>query len=240
MTLTPQGRSFAARAEALLAQAAQLEDPGAPPPAARHLTLGCFVDLAPFLLAPALRHLRARLPDVTLRYRVEPFEALIAGMTAGAIDLAVTYDLGLDGGFSRCPLYTARPHAILAPDHPLAGTTDLTLSALAEAPLILSEEGLSAQHMLTLFRRQGLSPVVAHRAASLENLRSLAAHGEGVGISYSAPPAGTSYDGRPLVTRPISDRIAEEAVILARHGTGPAEAGCETAMRELVNLLGGG
>lgn len=240
MTPTPQGRSFVGRAEALLAQAAQLENPDTPLPAARRLTLGCFVDLAPFLLAPALRHLRAVLPSVTIAYRVEPFEALISGMIKGQIDIALSYELGLDSGFDRRRLFTARPHAILAPDHPLAGRATLTLSALSETPLILSEEGLSAQHMLTLFRRQGLSPLVAHRAASLENLRSLAAHGEGVGISYAAPPAGTSYDGRPLVTLPIVDREAEEAVILTRHGTGPAEPSCAAAMRELAALLRAG
>jgi len=238
MTLTPQGRSFADRAEALLAQAKRLEDPGAPPPAARRLTLGCFVDLAPFLLAPALRHLRKALPDISVSYRVEPFEPLIEGMIRGQIDFALTYDLGLDGGFDRRRLYAARPYSVMAPGHPLARCSALTLEALSDAPLILSDEGLSAQHMLGLFRRQGLSAVVAHRAASLENLRSLAAHGEGVGISYSAPPGGTSYDGHPVKTVPIADEAAEEAVILARHGTGPAETGCARAIRELAALLG--
>lgn len=237
LTLTPQGRDFVERADALLAQAARLEDPAHPHPAATALTLGCFVDLAPFLLAPALRALRRQLPQVTVTYRTDGFESVITGLLKGQIDLALTYDIGLDAGFDRQELYMARPHALVAPEHALAQFRNLTLPELARHPLILSEEGLSAQHVLGLFRRQGLSPVVAHRAASLEILRSLAAHGEGIGISYSGPAGGSSYDGSPLVTLPILDDEACEPVILARHGIGPANPTIKQATRIIRQVL---
>jgi DNA-binding transcriptional LysR family regulator len=221
MTLTPQGRSFVARADALLAQAAQLEDPNHPHPAATTLTLGCFVDLAPVLLAPALSALRNALPQVTITYRTDGFEALIAGLLKGHVDLALTYDLGMDAGFDRHTLFHAKPNALVAPDHPLTVIPGIELSDLAKFPLILSEEGLSAQHILGLFRQRDLFPTVAHRAASLEIMRSLAAHGEGVGISYSGPSSDSSYDGSPLVRLPIVTAETREPVVLARHGTGP-------------------
>lgn len=41
--------------------------------------------------------------------------------------------------------------------------------------------------MRALFTRAGLVPQIAHRAASLELMRSFAANGLGVGISYSRP-----------------------------------------------------
>lgn len=223
MVVTPQGRRFIDEAEALLARAARIEDPAHPRPAARRLRLGCFVDLGPFLLAPALHGLRAALPDATVTYRVDGFEALISALLKGQIDIALTYDLGMDAGFTRQRLYDRHPNALVAPDHPLNGEGQISLEALTAHPLILSEEGLSAQHVLGLFRRKGLNPVVAHRAASLEILRSLAAHGEGVGVSYANPPAAASYDGKPLVSLPIPDPEARESVVLARHGTGPAD-----------------
>lgn len=221
LVTTPQGRDFIDRAEAMLAQAAQLEDPTHPHPATTHLTLGCFVDLAPFLLAPALRALHQFLPHVTVSVRAEGFESLIEGLLKGQIDIALTFDLGLDAGFGRETLYIAQPVALMAPDHTLAGRTGVSLSDLAEHNLILSDEGLSAQHMLTLFRRKGLRPHVAHRTATLEILRSLSAHGAGIGISYTAPKTRQSYDGSPLAMVPIVDADAGENVILTRHGTGP-------------------
>ena len=238
MAVTPQGRAFIEEAEALLARAARLEDPSRPHPGAGRLNLGCFVDLAPFVLARALHGLRGAIPEVTVIYRADRFEALISGLIKGQIDLAITYDLGMDAGFTREKLYDSRPCAIVNPEHPMADAARASLADLTAFPLILSEEGLSAQHMLNLFRRKNLTPFVAHRASSLEIMRSLAAHGEGVGVSYANPASTRSYDGKPIITLPISDPEAAESVILARHGTGPADPQIALAQTILSEMLG--
>ncbi|SDD38612.1 LysR family transcriptional regulator [Ruegeria marina] len=237
MAVTPEGRRFIAEAEALLADAARIEDPAHPRPARQRLHLGCFSDLAPFLLAPALRALREAMPDVAVSFRAEGFEAIISGLLKGQVDLALTYDLGLDAGFHRESLFDSRPHAVMSTDHPLSRGAPPDLAALTGYPLILSDEGLSAQHMLGLFRTRGLNPVVAHRAATLELLRSLAAHGEGVGISYARPFHETSYDGMPLLCREIADPDLGESVILVRHGAGPVDGTTERAGQVLAGLF---
>lgn len=221
LSLTPQGRDFARRARELLDQAGRLENADQSDSGAQSLSLGCFADLAPFLLAPALKALRETLPGISVTYRPAPFEVLIQDLLRGETDLAITYDLGLDAGFHRSELDRIRPHALVPDGHPLLGQESVSLSDLIHHPLILSQEGLSAQHMLSLFRSLGLLPRVAHRAASLELLRSLAANGEGVGISYSLPPVTTSYDGLPLHALPISDPQAVEPVVLVSHAEAP-------------------
>lgn len=240
MALTPQGRRFIEQAEDVLKSAARIEASDTIGHGATHLRLGCFSDLAPFHLASALRHLQASLPNVTTSYTVGPFESLLSNLIDGQIDIAITYDLGMDAGFSRVPLFENRAGAILSPDHALAKREQVTFSELERHPLILSSEGLSAQHILGLFRRHGLNPVVAHRAESLETQRSLAAQGEGVGISYANPPGNLSYDHKPLVRLPITDPDATEAVVLARHGTGPIDATLAMAERVLTENLTAG
>ena len=237
MALTPQGRKFIEEAEALLNSAALLEDSKQPVTGASRLRLGCFVDLAPFLLAKALHTLRDTLPDVVVTHGVESFEGLITGLTDGQFDLAVTYDLGMDAGFTRQRLFSSGPRALVAPDHPLAASHQASLTELEAYPLILSKEGLSAQHVLGLFRSRGLNPTVSHRAESLEIQRSLAAHGEGIGISYASPDSEFSYDHMPLVSLPIADPDATEAVVLARHGTGPTDSLIAAAERSLIECL---
>jgi DNA-binding transcriptional LysR family regulator len=237
MALTPQGRSFIEEAEALLANAARLENATDTSTDKARLRLGCFVDLAPFLLARALLQLRAEMPDVAVSYRVDSFEGLISGLIDGRIDLALTYGLSMDATFTRHTLFTSSPRALLSPDHPLAAKCEVSLKDVAAYPLILSDEGLSAQHVLGLFRQIGESPTVAHRAASLEIQRSLAAHNEGVAISYANPPTKVSYDGVPLVSLPISDKFAAEPVVLARHGTGPTDAQTAIAERALTEIV---
>jgi DNA-binding transcriptional LysR family regulator len=237
MALTPQGRKFIKQAEEVLAQAAQLETPNLAVKGASHIRLGMFTDLAPFHLAPALQQLRTALPEVAVSYRVEPFERLLSGLTDGQIDIAITYDLTMDEGFVRRKLFDNRPFALMSPAHPLACARQVTLAEIAPYPLILSTEGLSAQHILGLFRRNGLHPTVAHRAVSLDLQRSLAAHGEGIGISYANPPDSDSYGDKPLVSLPITNSDASEAVVLAHHGTGPIDATIETAERVLIECL---
>ena len=237
MALTPQGRKFIEEAEALLNRAALLEDSKQPVAGESRLRLGCFIDLAPFLLAQSLHHLRKALPDIVLTHGVETFEGLISGLIDGKYDFALTYDLGMDAGFSCRKLFDSTPRALLSAGHPLARADQVSLAELAKYPLILSKEGLSAQHVLGLFRRKALNPTISHRAESLEIQRSLAAHGEGVGISYASPESGYSYDQVHLVSLPISDRDATEAVVLARHGTGPTDPLNTTAERALIELL---
>jgi len=236
MVLTPQGRAFVDRAGILLAQAARLENPDSPAPAETSLSLGVFIDLAPFLLAPALEVLRARLPAVKVSYRVDNFEGLTSALLKGQVDLALTYDLGLDAGFDRLVVDRVTPYALVATGHPLESCAKTSLADLAGFPLILSQEGLSTRHMLSLFRQHGLNPLVAHRAASLEIMRSLAAHGEGVGITYALPPSPTSYDGVPVHPIRISDERAGESIILTRHGTAPAAPVLASAMGFLASL----
>ena len=215
---TPEGRIFVKQARDLLDQAALIEGQTNTAAAPQEITLGCFTDLAPFVLAPMLHLMRQTFPDIATSYRVYGFEQLTGAMMSGEVDLAVTYDLGLDAGFDRTVLGRAIPFAHVAADHPLASKSTVGLGDLADHPLILFSEGMSAQHVLSLFRAKGLKPRVSHRAASLEVLRSLAAHGEGIGLSYSCPPGNQSYDKRPLRAVPVSDADAAESIVLARHG----------------------
>ncbi|MCB4454808.1 LysR family transcriptional regulator [Leisingera sp. McT4-56] len=238
LAMTPQGRLFAEKAQALLEQAALLEDPKAAGAGQKRLVLVCFSDLAPFLLAPALKALRLAMPEVEISHRACGFEPLITALSEGEADFAVTYDLGLDAGFSRAQLDRLSPHALVPPDHPLAGRGGISLAELAQHPLVLSQEGLSVQHILGLFKAHGLVPRIAHRADSLELLRSLAANGEGVGISYSLPPGGMSYDGKPLCTVRVTDPGAEEPVILAAHAELPETSAAHQAYRILQRELG--
>ncbi|WP_127903948.1 LysR family transcriptional regulator [Solirhodobacter olei] len=233
---TTFGRLFLADAATLLADAARLEDPRAfGSRRVGQVTIGFFEDLAPHYLAPVLRRLRQYFPDIDVQTRIESFEALTKGVLAGQIHLALTYDLGLDASFERRTCIRVAPRAWFADDDPLAAFQDVCLADLAERPLILAEQGLSSQHMLRLFRAKGLLPRISHRAATVEILRSLAANGEGVGISYTSPAGLLSYDGTPLGSARITDPEAEEPIVLAYAGALPAPLpGICTAIAEVV------
>lgn len=219
---TAFGRTWLAEAQAQLDALTRLlsgEMPAAP------VRLACFEDLAPTLLAPLLRRIAAAAPDLQVDPAILPFEALNEGLRSGRIDLAITWDLGLDATCDKTVLRQTTPHAVIAADHPLAAQAKrgTTLAAVAEHPLILADQGLSLGHMRALFTARGLPFTVAHRTASLELLRSFAANGLGVGLSYTRPWGRRSQDGAALATVAITD-AGSEPVILARLAANPPTA----------------
>ena len=115
MTTTSFGERYVAEAEALLSLAKRLEDPEATRRQLNGLlTLGCSEDLAPRYLAPMLKHLRALIPNVELRWKELDFGTLARDMIEGRVDIALTYDLGLDATFERTVLRSIAPHALVA------------------------------------------------------------------------------------------------------------------------------
>lgn len=227
---SPFGTRWLAEAAPALAAMARLADGAAP--RATPLRLAVFEDLAATCLAPLIG--AATDAGLALDPLVAGFDALTQALRQGRVDMALTWDLGLDIDIDRQVLALVPPHAVLAPDHPLAGRDSLTLADLADQPLVLADQGLSVAHMRALFSRAGLAARIAHRTPTLELMRSYAAHGLGVGLSYTNPAARLSQDGRPLVTRALTDAGAEP-VVLAR----PAGAPPTPAMQALAALAAG-
>ena len=211
IVLTPYGHNIVAKARAVLELAAKIEQENDPSPTC---VLGCFEDIAPWYLAPALDHLSTTFPDISFQGREGRFADIARDLTEGRMDIAISYDVGFAGPFNRYKIKDVAPVAFLATDHPLAQKQTVDLTDLALDPLILFSEDLSEGYMRDLFERVKIAPTIQQKVASLEMMRSLAAHGVGVGISYSRPPNDISYDGKRLVTVPISTPEAQTEISL--------------------------
>lgn len=213
--LTPFGRSFIAQAKHVLAQIDELEaiakDAGA---LSGQFMLGCFEDLAPFCVPGILARLRSKHPGIHVMVREEGFDTLGVRLAEGTLDLAITYDLGLPPNATTQELCELPPCAMLPAGHPLASQPQVTLAQLAREQLVLTDQPHSWQHMLELFRMHGLSPSNAQRIGSLELQRGMVANGLGVAIAYSRPATDVSYDGLPIVIRPIADELPIQRILI--------------------------
>ena len=228
---TSFGQRWLAEAEEVLQRLTRLADPARL--SGQTLRLAVFEDLAASCLGPLL----ARTADqIDLRPSLMGFEDLAQALTNGRADLALTWDLGLESGIDRQIIARIPPHAVLAETHPLARHATLSLQDLADQPLILTDQGQSISHMRALFVRAGVHPNLARRAATLDLMRSLAANGLGVGLSYTNPAARLSQDGKPLVTRPIHDAGSEAIVLAWAKGNPPSPAQDQLA-RALTDLI---
>jgi DNA-binding transcriptional LysR family regulator len=230
IVITPFGHRLVRQARQLLQLAHDIETGSE---SETPFVLSCFEDIAPWYLAPALETLKAAFPAMTFRGEEGRFANLISDLAEGRSDLAISYDLGFGGDFKRLKLKDVAPVAFVSADHPFAAARTLELHQLADCQLILSTEDLSMAHMQDLFTQLKLEMQVAHKTTSLEMMRSLAAHGAGVGISYSKPPVDISYDGKPLVTVPITTPQAVAEIVLI--WTGLSKTHPQSA--EIVDVL---
>lgn len=241
VSLTPMGRRALAKARSLLIQAddfsaGMLNDDAA---LSGSLTVGCFHDLAPYFMPGLLRSFAARHPKVEVELQECDFVAVGQRLMAGAVELAISYRLGLGLDLGRAQGLSAEtllslPLQLLLPvGHRLAALSAVPLARVAEEPLILTRSPDSAPHFLTLFRDRGLEPRRGMVTESFETQRGLVANGLGIALTYTQPESELAYDGKPLLRRPVLDPVPPQPVILLRNEALPI-SGRAAAFRQLA------
>ena len=181
----------------------------------RTLRIGCFHTFGPFVMPGLLARMSVE-TSFELKLVEGDHRRVLGSLLAGEVDLALVYDLDLGEEVATEALADLPPYVLLAPGHPLAARNALTLRELAPEPMVLLDGPPSAGYFVSLFTESGLAPSLRWRSASFEMVRGLVAHGLGYSLLATKPAASMSYDGRSLVTRPLSDPVRSSRVVLAR------------------------
>jgi DNA-binding transcriptional LysR family regulator len=238
VTLTAAGRYVLDRAKGLLIEATDLElhAGGAGAELRGSLTLGCYLTLAPTVLARLIDHYGERHPLVELDFFDGPQTEVQSRLARGRLDVAIAYDLSLPAGLLRRRLYDAEPSVVLAADHPLAARGEISLADVAAEPMILLDVNPSRENTMTMFDAAGLQPNIRFRTTDYEVTRSLVGRGKGYAILVQQPAGDLSYEGRPLVVRPIRPAVRTIPVSIVWPATvRPSQA--VTAMVDLAAEL---
>ncbi|HSF94601.1 MAG TPA: LysR family transcriptional regulator [Thermohalobaculum sp.] len=211
LALTMPGRRVLAEAKALLAQAQALHGTAAEisgeisGEVRGAMTLGSLVTLAPVVLPKLRRSFEAAHPNAELHQFTAHQVALIEGLRAARVDIALTYDLEIPQDIHFEPLAALPPVALLPPDHALAGS-EVTLEQLAAEKLILLDLPLSREYFLSLFHQAGLRPRIAERVPEMGMIRSMVANGFGYSLANMRPSSIAAPDGSGLATVPVAGR----------------------------------
>jgi len=186
--------------------------------AAGSLAIGCDQVYAPYFLPALVARLSKLHPDISLSL-VEADQAhLIASLRRHDIEIALLHDFGLGEGLDVEPLADLTPYVLLAEGHPLAAAPAIALRDLMQESLVLLDVEPRRDYILSLFRECGLEPYISHRTRSLEMVRGLVGHGLGYSLLAAKPANNMSYDGRPLVARPLSGSVKNGRLVLASLG----------------------
>jgi len=179
------------------------------------VSAGCFVTFAPYVMPRLIASMNGTAVDLVEGDQRRLTEAL----GAGEIELALMYQLDLDPAFETIPLGALCPHVLLADGHPLTRQSEITPAELAEEPMVLLDIAPSRDYFTGLMNSAGVTPMVAHRTASLEMVRGLVGHGLGYALLVTKPASDMTYDGLRLVVRPlVGDHAPSRIVIAHRRG----------------------
>jgi flavin reductase (DIM6/NTAB) family NADH-FMN oxidoreductase RutF/DNA-binding transcriptional LysR family regulator len=182
---------------------------------AEALALGCFPTFAPYIVPALVARLTKLHPKIELTLVEADQVKLVAGLRRNEIEVALMYDFDLGSDILVETMADLTPYVLLPDGHPLAESSALTLETLAQEPLVLLDIDPSRNYFLSLFRDCALTPRVGYRTGSIEMVRGLVGHGLGYSLLATKPANNMSYDGRALVTRPLTNTVMNSRLVLA-------------------------
>lgn len=244
VSLTPSGTRFHRKAVKLLRMAHEFEQNALADTdiVAGKIDIGCFETVAPLILPRLIHGFKSLYPGVEIMIRDGEQHELLQGLTAGRFDVALLYQHDLDNSLTVEPLVAPRkPYILLPAEHRLAQQSTISLSELAQEPMILLDVQPSRNYFISLFTRAGITPEIVFSSPSIEMVRGMVGHGFGFAVLVTRPSGESSYDGKPLAVVELKDEVEGSGLAAAWLAgdrlTKPAELFVEYCKTELSGML---
>lgn len=215
--LTPAGRKFLVRAKELLHHASELQEFGEElgQSVAGDLNVGCYFMISPFFVAPILSSIRKAHPNLAVHWLEDRLDVLQQSLLNGHCELAFIYDVNVHVGLHRDFLRSYPPYVLLAKDSELAQRESLSLSELANEPLILIDLPNSRTYLENLAYHCDVALTVAYRVSTFEAIRSLVSHEHGYSILNQRVSLEAVQGGKDMVARALVDDLPPVRLVLA-------------------------
>lgn len=240
MTLAPIGRKLLQQARDVLARA---DDLVATVRADSHelrgsIFVGCLSNLSSRYFGDIARRFALRHPEIQLRLRDADQEALLELLAAGEIEVAITYNVLSEDKLVLTDLLEVTPYVIVHDKHRLRNRVSVHLSELANEPCILLDLPISRRYFSALFEMLSFKPQLRYSVRSIETVRSLVANGLGYSVLTSPISSGATYDGRRIVTLPLSDPILKPKIVCVQDAGLAARPAVRTFVEFLTDYFG--
>lgn len=229
--LLPEARAILQAIDRMAQHARQLNGP-----LAGRLRMGVIPTIAPYLLPPLLPLLDKHYDQLDLEVTEDKTDNLVTALRAGTLDLAL---LALPLGHSdlmELPLFDDKFYLVGSPQQPLMTQKTITAQDIAQGPLLLLDEGHCLRDQALSFCRAPAAKTknAAFRAASLQTLTELVAHGMGVTLLPEMALARDVLPHHKLKVRPLPMAGAARTIGLVWRKKHPQEAD----FQQLAKLMG--
>lgn len=223
--LSAPAHDLVARARILLSQAQDLIQAArsAGAPLQGSVTLGAIPTIAPFLLPPLLRRMRAELPQLSVLLREEQTARLLEELEQGAIDAALIA-LPMDvGQLHAVPLFEEELWLIASEHDPLAALQLPRVGQIEMGRLLLLSDGHCLRdHSLKACqqgrRGRGRNPS-AIEATSLPTLVQMVEAGLGVSLLPEMAVRAGFLVGSTVIARPLAAPAPKREIALVSRPT---------------------
>lgn len=235
IVLTSDGQRILEKSQELTSNALQLLEEASE---SRHdvsglLRIGVFTTLAPFLSPPVLKDFAAQYPGIDLRIREDGAQGLHHQLVTGQLDLAIQYGFQVSEELFFTPLYEFRPYLLVPADHRLAQAREVSLTQVADDPVIGLNIQPTLQNTREIYAQVGLEPAIVHSTANFEVARCLVGNGLGVTVLFQRAATNWTYDGTKVVSLRLTDPIRPSTL-----GITQPQAATETErVRMLIDFL---
>jgi len=179
------------------------------------LRVGVFPTLAPFYLPEIAQRLAQAHPGIDCQFVELSADELESALTDHAVEVALTYDLGMGASIHRERLREAPLYVAVGPDHRLADRDRVYAFELANEPMVLLDLPHSRDYFTEIFTRRGIAPVVRHRFTSFEAVRAMVARGHGFTLLNQRPVHDLTNDGGRLVVIKLEEEAGSLDIVLA-------------------------
>ena len=206
--LTPRGRRFLPHAVAFLERARELRDVVSAEAPVREIRVAATQYLILHVLIDAVRRFHRRFPDIRVRlssHSEQEVEQAVIDDPEVALGVAAPHEPSPKLEYRH--LFSLKWSLITPPGHPLLRRPRLSLSDLADTPLILFERGSTGrEHVVDAFYEAGAAPTVGLETTNTEIIVRMVEAGLGVSL-VPLMPDGSVTRGRRVGVRPMGGRI---------------------------------
>lgn len=216
--LTVEGRDLLGYARAALSSAEDLQTAvqDRQVSLSGRVVIGCYMTLAPFLLPRLVSAFQNQHPGAVLDFFQDSGEVIAERLHLGQCDLAILYDYSVTPDMICDELYTVQPRVVLPAGHRLADRDEVELKDLEDETNVLFDVEPALNNTQQILRQLGTTVKYQMRAKSIELVRAMVGHKLGYAILLHHPPTDVSYEGKPLVVKPIARLDVRYKVIMAR------------------------
>lgn len=239
VSLTPVGREIVSSARTILDEANRIRELARQTgdPMERTVQLGIIPTLGPYYLPHALTMLHDKYPKLRLLLREEMTPQVLSHLANGRLDAALLALPIDDASLEIIPLFREPFLAAVPASHTLASSITIPIPELAQAGLLLLEEGhCLREHTLEACQLDGLQNEEIS-ATSLETLRQMVGMGLGVTLIPALAGIGATADAGQVTLRPLAAPGASRTIGLAWRKRSPLSATMEQLAQSLKEAL---